>query len=46
MSPTDLSPSRRRVKEYLAKGLSVREISQILGVTTQAVYLHKKALEA
>ena len=38
-------PSRMLVEKSFAKGLSVREISQILGVTTQAVYLHKKALE-
>jgi DNA-binding CsgD family transcriptional regulator len=40
------SDTRRRVAEYLAKGLSPRQIADILHISTQRVYQHKKALEA
>lgn len=36
--------TRTRVQEMRTKGLSVREIATILGISTQAVYLHLKAL--
>ena len=36
---------RRRIAEYLDKGLSVREIADLLKISTQAVYLHKRRLE-
>jgi hypothetical protein len=37
--------TRERVQEMkFEKGLSVREIATILGISTQAVYLHLKAL--
>lgn len=35
---------RRKISEYLDKDLSVREIADLLGITTQAVYLHIRRL--
>lgn len=37
--------TRERIQEMrFTKGLSVREIATVLGISTQAVYLHLKAL--
>lgn len=38
-------PTRNRVADYLAKGLTVRQIADLLNISTQAVYKHKKRLE-
>jgi DNA-binding CsgD family transcriptional regulator len=44
-SPTgELSPSRQSVKEYTEKGLTPREIAQLLGISTQRVYVHLRKL--
>jgi predicted DNA-binding protein YlxM (UPF0122 family) len=43
--PTEVTADRRRrIAEYLEKDLSVREIADLLGITTQAVYLHIRKL--
>lgn len=36
--------TRERVRDLIARDLTVREIAQLLGVSTQAVYKHLKAL--
>ena len=38
------SPTRRRVIELLALGTPVREIAERLGISTQRVYQHRKAI--
>lgn len=35
---------RKRVEELTGKGMSAREIALLLGISTQAVYKHLKAL--
>ena len=37
--------TRDRVADYIDKGLSVRQIADLEGISTQAVYKHLKALE-
>lgn len=37
-------PTRKRVADLIEKGLTVREIADLLRVTTQNVYKHLKAL--
>lgn len=37
--------TREQVRDRLTRGQPVREIALILGITTQAVYKHKKAIE-
>jgi predicted ArsR family transcriptional regulator len=37
--------TKDRVRELIGAGLSVREIARALDVSTQAVYLHLKALD-
>lgn len=34
------------MRDLLGKGLTPQDIAKLLNVTTQAVYKHKKALEA
>ncbi len=41
-----MSTTRERVQRYLDAGLKVRDIAQLLGISTQAVYQHVKALDA
>ena len=44
LHPMHPSDTRQRVAELHTKGLSVREIAQLLGVSTQRVYQQLKAL--
>lgn len=37
--------TRDRVADLIRRDLSVREIAQLLGISTQAVYKHLKALD-
>lgn len=37
--------TRDRVRNMIARDLTVREIAQLLGVSTQAVYKHLKRIE-
>ena len=37
--------TRDRVAAYIEEGLSVRQIANLEGITTQAVYKHLKALD-
>lgn len=39
-----LTKRQQEVKEKLDQGLKPREIALLLGITTQAVYLHIKAI--
>lgn len=41
----DVSATRRQVSELYDKGLSVRDIAGVIGISTQRVYQHLKALE-
>ena len=43
-SPTQNS-TRERVAAFIEKGLSVRKIADLEGISTQAVYKHLKDLE-
>lgn len=36
--------TRERVRDLIERGLSVREIAQLLSISTQAVYKHLKAM--
>ena len=38
--------TRERVRDLIDRGLSVREVAQLLGISTQAVYKHLKRIEA
>lgn len=38
MAPTPRTDTKDRVADALAKGLSVRDIALLLGISTQAVY--------
>jgi hypothetical protein len=40
MTTEQLSESRRKVRDFTHKGLSPREISVLLGISTQRVYFH------
>lgn len=42
---TTLSDTRRKVQDLTTKGLSPREIAQLLGISTQRVYQHLKKLD-
>ena len=37
--------TKQRVHDYIAEGLTVREIANLEAISTQAVYKHLKALE-
>lgn len=37
--------TRDRVRDLIARDLTVREIAQLLGISTQAVYKHLKVLD-
>lgn len=37
--------TREKVADYLDKGLTVREIAGLLGLTTQAIYKHTRSIE-
>lgn len=37
--------TRQRVADLLEKGLTVRQIADVLGLTTQNIYKHKHAIE-
>lgn len=39
-SDHETKPTRERIAELLAKGLTVRETADLLGITTQNVYKH------
>lgn len=40
MSSEQLSSSRQAVKDYTVKGLTPREIAQLLNISVQRVYVH------
>ena len=42
--PGPLSTTQQRVKAFIEKGLSVRDIANLEGISTQAIYKHLKAL--
>lgn len=42
-TPTQTT-TRQRVQDYILKGLTVRQIADIEGISTQAVYKQLKAL--
>ncbi len=42
--PRGESPSRRRVRELTAQGLTPREIAAVMGVSPQNVYQHLKQI--
>ena len=42
--PRPLSPTQQRVKDLLGRGLSVREVSSLLNISTQATYKTMKVL--
>lgn len=44
-SRLDTSHTRQQVADLYDKGLSVRDIAHVVGVSTQRVYQHLKALE-
>ena len=37
--------TKQRVHDYIAEGLTVREIANLEAISTQAVYKHLKTLE-
>jgi len=39
------STTKQRVADYIDKGLSVRQIADLEGISTQAVYKHLKQLD-
>ena len=41
-----MTSTRERVRQLTAQGLTVREIASILSLSTQAIYKHRKAIEA
>ena len=45
MTAPALPTTRQRVHDYITKGLTVRQIADLEGISTQAVYKHLKALE-
>lgn len=40
-----MKTTRQKIEELVAKGLTVRQIADLLRVSTQNVYKHLKALE-
>lgn len=45
MTNPPISDTRRKVQELTRKGLTPREIAQLLGISTQRVYQQLKNLE-
>jgi hypothetical protein len=45
VEPVNISVTREAVRDYTLKGLSPREISVLLGISTQRVYVHLQKLE-
>lgn len=45
MVETATQTTRDQVAAYLEQGLTVRQIAQLLGISTQAVYKHLKRIE-
>ena len=43
--PMTAPTTKQRVHDYIAEGLTVREIANLEAISTQAVYKHLKALE-
>ena len=41
-----MTTTREQVRKLTAQGFSVREIATLLGLSTQAIYLHIKAIRA
>ena len=41
-----MTSTRERVRQLTAQGLTVREIASILSLSTQAIYKHRKAIDA
>ena len=41
-----MTSTRERVRQLTATGLTVREVAAILSLSTQAIYKHRKAIEA
>jgi len=39
-------PTRERVRQLTAQGLTVREIATLLGLSVQAIYKHLRKIEA
>ena len=44
MTTPTLSTTKQRVQDYIDKGLSVRQIADLEGISTQAIYKHLKTL--
>ena len=44
MTAPTLPTTRQRVHDYIDKGLTVRQIADLEGISTQAVYKHLKVL--